>query len=248
MPFIQYPWRWLEAVEAPLGLFFVAAIWPAARRARIAVVAMCALGFIGAVVYADRNYFQACYPEDAVPSMDASYRAGAGFDGMFEYAPPGSDISTIARGLPDACLVTDPDTELGHPDPDDPDANPIWTRDHSSCAATFSWDGGPARNPEHLRIIGTAPQAGYLVLKLLAFPAWRAELNGGPLYTDRANALHTRPDGLVAILVQRGPIRLTIDWTTTSDVGLGRLVSGISVLIAIVLAWLERRLARAGRY
>ncbi len=32
MPFVQYPWRWLEAVEAPMAIFFVAAIWTAARR------------------------------------------------------------------------------------------------------------------------------------------------------------------------------------------------------------------------
>ena len=37
MPFLQYPWRWLEAVEAPMAIFFVAAIWPSGRRARLAM-------------------------------------------------------------------------------------------------------------------------------------------------------------------------------------------------------------------
>ncbi len=36
MPFLQYPWRWLEAVEAPMAIFFVAAIWPASHDARLA--------------------------------------------------------------------------------------------------------------------------------------------------------------------------------------------------------------------
>ncbi|MGD0911970.1 MAG: hypothetical protein ABR928_08745 [Terracidiphilus sp.] len=241
MPFLQYPWRWLEAVEAPMAIFLVAAIWPAARRARIAVCAACALGFIAALVYADRNYFQACYPEDAVPAMLASYRAGAGFDGMFEYSPPNSDITAIARGLPDACLVADPDAELGQLDPDDSSANPIWTLDQKSCVATFATD---RFDPEHLRLNAMVPQSGWLVLRLLAFPAWRAELNGQALASDRANALHTRPDGMIAVRVERGPIHLDISWKTTSDVILGRWVSAIALVLAVLPAWFERRLVR----
>ena len=33
MPFLQYPWRMLEAVEAPMAIFLVAAIWPSNRSA-----------------------------------------------------------------------------------------------------------------------------------------------------------------------------------------------------------------------
>jgi hypothetical protein len=242
MPFLQYPWRWLEAVEAPMAIFFVTAIWPAARHARIAVVGACALGFVAAVAYADRNYFQACYPEDAVPAMLDSYHAGAGFDGMFEYSPPNSDITTIARGLPDACLVSDPDAELGKPDPDDSSANPIWAQDQGSCIATFTADRS---NLEHLRLNAVVPQSGWLVLRLLAFPAWSAKLNGQLLTGDRANVLHTRSDGLIAIPVQRGPVNVDLSWRTTSYVILGRWVTAISVVIAVLLAWFERRLAGA---
>jgi len=242
LPFIQYPWRWLEAVEAPMAIFFVAAIWPAARRARIAVCAACALGFITALVYANHDYFQACYPEDAVPGMLASYQRGTGFEGMFEYSPPNSDITTIARGLPDACLVTDPDAVLGAPDPDDDGANPIWTQNQGSCVVTFAADRS---NPEHLRFNAVIPQSGWLVLRLLAFPAWNAELNGQLLTSDRVYALHTRPDGLIVVHAQRGPIDLDLTWRTTAGVILGRAVSTIALLLATLLAWYERRLTCA---
>jgi len=248
MTFIQYPWRWLEAVEAPMAIFVVAAIWPAARRVRMAVCVACAIGFIAAVVYADRNYFQACYPEDAVPAMLASYNAGAGFEGMFEYAPPGSDITTIAQGLPDACLVSDAEAELGKPDPDDPDTNPIWAADQGSCIARFSWDGGAARNPEHLRMSGVAPQAGWLVLRQTSFPAWRVIRNGQPLHQDRVNQLRTRPDGLIAVRVERGPVDLAADWTTSGDVWFGRWVSAISLVLAMAVAWFERRFVGARQH
>ena len=173
--------------------------------------------------------------------MLASYRAGAGFDGMFEYSPPNSDITAIARGLPDACLVADPDAELGQLDPDDSSANPIWTLDQKSCVATFATD---RFDPEHLRLNAMVPQSGWLVLRLLAFPAWRAELNGQALASDRANALHTRPDGMIAVRVERGPIHLDISWKTTSDVILGRWVSAIALVLAVLPAWFERRLVR----
>jgi hypothetical protein len=240
MPFLQYPWRWLEAVEAPMAIFFVAAIWPTARRARIAVVAACALLFIAALVYANRNYFQVCYPEDAVPAMLASYHAGAGFDGMFEYSPPNTDISTIARGLPDACLVSDPDAELGKPDPDDSSANPIWAL--GACAETFAAD---RPNPEHLRINIVAPRSGWLVLRLLAFPAWKISINGVDKGNVRASQVHTRDDGLIELRVEKGPMNISADWRTTPDVILGRAVSALSILFAIVLGWFERRVAPA---
>jgi hypothetical protein len=251
LPFIQYPWRWLEAVEAPMAIFFVAAIWPAARRARIVVCAGCALGFIAALIYADHDYFQACHPEDAVPGMLDSYHAGAGFDGMFEYAPPGADITTIARGLPDACLVSDPDAELGQPDPDDSSANPIWATDQKSCIATFAADRS---NPEHLRLNAVIPQSGWLVLRLLAFPLWQVRLNGQLIQGDLIPSPRTRPDGLIAVRVERGPINLTIDWTAevaswlgNSGVILARRVTAISILLAIVLVWFERQRPRPHR-
>ena len=65
MPFLQYPWRSLEAVEAPMAILFVAAIWqsrPAARIARIAILASCAVFFVGATVYARHKVLPGLLP------------------------------------------------------------------------------------------------------------------------------------------------------------------------------------------
>ncbi len=37
--FLQFPWRWLVVLEAPIGIFFAAALWPTRRWLRIAAVA-----------------------------------------------------------------------------------------------------------------------------------------------------------------------------------------------------------------
>jgi hypothetical protein len=241
MSFLQYPWRWLEAVEAPMAIFFVTAIWPRGRRARTVVLVACTAAFLAATVFAGTYFFQVCYPEDTVASTLTAFSAGAGFEGMYEYEPPGGDESLIARGLPDACLVRDPSTVLGKPDPDDATANPIWTPAQRGCLATFSVASGSQANPEHREIRATIAQPGYLVLRLLSYPVWSVRLNGRLLALERFNTLPQRDDGLIAVPVSPGNVDLTVDWTATPDVITGRWLSGISFLPLAALCLLELR-------
>jgi len=236
MRFLQYPWRWLEAVEAPMAIFAVTAIWPSGRRARVIVLSVCSAIFLASTLYAAKAFFQVCYPEDTVASVLFDYRAGAGFEGMYEYEPPGGDDSSIATGLPDACLVSDPAVVFGKPDPDDPDANPVWSPDQDSCQATFATLHGNQTNPEHREIRATTAHAGYLVLRLVSYPAWRIRLNGQSLA-----ALPRRNDGLIVVPVPQGPVDLSIDWTRSPDVLAGRWVSAFSLLLLAALWWVERR-------
>ncbi|MGH9563370.1 MAG: 6-pyruvoyl-tetrahydropterin synthase-related protein, partial [Terracidiphilus sp.] len=238
MAFLQYPWRWLEAVEAPMAIFFVAAVWPSGRRARVAVLVICCAAFLGVTIYASRYFFQVCYPEDTVATVVSDYRAGTGFEGMYEYEPPGGDDSNIAIGLPDACLVEDPSVALGKPDSDDPDSNPTWSRDQGSCDGPFHFVHGLQANPEHREIFAAAPHAGYLVLRLLSYPAWRVRVNGHEL-----TGLPRRDDGLIAVPVSQGQFHLTVDWTISPDVLAGRWVSGLSVLLVTIL-WFRRSRTR----
>ncbi len=238
MPFLQFPWRWLEAVEAPMAIFFVAAVWPSrrdARRGRGIVLAACAALFLAATVFAGTGFFQVCYPEDTVPSVLADYGAGAGFEGMSEYGPPGSDESLIVTGLPDACLVSDRWAVLGKPDPDDPDSNPVWSLGQGTCQATFAWDGGAQVNPEHRTLLATMPQSGILVLRLLNFPAWHVRVNG-----RLDSTWPHRADGLIAIPVPQGPVEIAVDWTTGYGDLAGRLLSALSAFFLAVLWRCER--------
>jgi hypothetical protein len=250
-----------------MAIFFVAAIWPSSRRvphvpriwghgsdpeltsgrhahrfrlARVAILAACAALFIAATIYAGTTYFQVCYPEDTVASSLVDYRSGAGYEGLYEYEPPDSDLSIIPTGIPDACLVADPYIVLGKPDLDDPSVNPAWSPDQNTCQAVFTWAGGSQTNPEHRAIIATMPHAGPLVLHLLRYPAWAVRLNGQPL-TD----LPLRDDGLIAVPVPSGPIDLTIDWTTSSGDLAGRALSVLSIFLLFALTLCERRLARS---
>jgi hypothetical protein len=234
--FLQFPWRWLLVLEAPMAVFFAAAVWPAAGRRQIVVAAVCAAGFLGLTIFAGKSFFQVCYDEDAVAPMLDSYHAGAGFTGFDEYEPKGADNSLLATGLPAACLVSDPSTVLGKAVPDNPDSNPVWTPDQGSCLATFAAANGSQANPEHWQIHASIAQPGYLVLRLRSYPAWRVGVNG-----RLVTALPKRDDGLIAVPVPQGPVKLALDWVATPDVEAGRWISGMSILLLVMLCLLQLR-------
>ena len=235
--FLQFPWRWLVVLEAPMAIFFSMAVWPARRGSRLAVAAACAAVFLAASAASGMYIFQPCDDEDAVRPMMDVYRSGAGFVGTDEYAPPSADDSLLATGLPSACLVSDPSTMLGTPAPADADDTaPLWNAAQHSCEATFA---ATANQPEHLRIAALIAHPGYLVLRLRSYPAWRVQVNGRTL-----SALPMREDGLLAVPVPQGPVDLTVDWTTTSDVLIGRWLSALAILLLTILCFIERRLTR----
>jgi hypothetical protein len=237
--FLQFPWRWLVALEAPMAIFFAAAIWPgnsAHRWRRAGVVAFCASLFLAATLFSARSFFQPCDDEDSVAGMMSAYHSGAGFVGTDEYAPPGADNTLVATGLPEACLAADAATMLGVvPNGLQGDeAVPVWSAAQGSCAATLNWQ---LDQPRHKRLKGIAPRAGALILRLRSYPAWRVTLNGQPV-----GDLPRRDDGLIDVPVPRGPIDLTVDWTTTPDVLAGRWLSALAVLALTGLWLLERKL------
>jgi hypothetical protein len=236
--FLQFPWRWLVVLEAPMALFFAAAVWPRAgarRWLRIAIPSACAALFLASTAVAAVYFFQPCDDEDAVAPMVSVYRTGQGFEGVYEYEPIGADNSLVATGLPDACLVSNPHIVLGVIDT--PDANPDWWVEQKSCDAVYSAVPPAAQpNPEHLNIRAVLPHAGTLILRLRTYPAWRITLNGHP-----AGPLIARDDGLIAVPVPEGQVDLAADWTTTPDVRAGRWLSALALLLLTVLGLLERR-------
>jgi hypothetical protein len=170
--------------------------------------------------------------------MVSAYRSGAGFMGASEYAPPSADNTLIATGLPAACMVTDPAAVLGViPNGVEADeAIPDWNAAQGSCDATLSWQSD---QPEHKRLSALVPHAGFLILRLRGYPAWRIAVNGRPIAS-----LPQRDDGLIAVPVPQGSVDLAVDWTTTPDHILGRWLSALAVLLLTALWLLERKLKK----
>ncbi len=97
-----------------------------------------------------QTYFQVCYPEDTVASSLVDYRAGAGFEGMYEYEPPnGDDSASSPPASPTPASSAIRPSSSASPTPTTPSANPAWTPDQGTCQATFTWAAGTQPNPEH---------------------------------------------------------------------------------------------------
>lgn len=233
--FLQFPWRWLVALQAPMGVLFAAGVWTERKRLRAALLAACTALLACSATLAGRMLFQPCYTEDAVPAMVNSWQSGEGWEGAYEYEPPTADNSALAMDLPDACLVETATKRLGHMDEDE---LLQWTPDEKSCITYFDRDRA-SRN-EHFVLAANVPRAGFLVLKLRSYPAWAVRVNGG-LQTH----LTEREDGLVVVPVEAGHTRVTADWTTTPDVWAGRGLSALGALLLTGLYVFERGWSRA---
>ena len=214
-----------------MAIFFAAAVWPRARKGRVVATTACAALFLAAIVYADTMFFQVCYPEDTVSGVLAAYRSGAGFEGMYEYEPPGADLTRIPTGLPDACLIKDASAILAPQT--EPSSNPQWDSSLGVCIAIYHLS---ERDSEHRTLQAQIPDTGYLVLRLLSFPAWRIRVNGRTV-----SSLPNRDDGLVVIPIPRGAVQINVDWTTTPDVRLSRWISLLGVLALTGVGILERK-------
>ena len=240
--FLQFPWRWLVVVEAPLGIFFAAALWSTRRRLQIALITASALMFLATITVSIFLFHQFCDEEDAVHAMIATYRSGQGFAGSDEYAPPGADDSVVAVGLPDACLTTNPNMVLAKAD----DGNvPEWDPANGHCDAVYKWQRHNGRlSHEHLRLAADIPHSSFLVLHLRYYAAWQIRINGRLIAFGADPALPALPhrdDGLMAVPVSTGPVQISIDWATTSDVLTGRWLSAIALILLIALYATERR-------
>ena len=265
---LQFPWRWLVVLEAPMAICFASAVWSDGKTLRNALLASYAAVFVGISLAAPHWWFVDC--GTFLTSMQESVREGIGVLGKPEYAPPGIRIPQVdplfdlngnplvdAQGrllagasvqtIPNACLLDSP-----------PDASsqgeaglaPAWRGDSESCNSS-GWreiilSADPSRldahdsMPEQRWIAGVAEHAGYLILRLRYFPAWGVRVNGIPV-----TATAERERGLMAVPIPRGNVQVSIDWTTTGDVVAGRLVSGVALLMVAALYLFERKLSRA---
>jgi hypothetical protein len=241
--FLQFPWRWLVVLEAPMAIFVAAAIWPSEstpRWRRVAVGFAFVAIFVAMTAYAGKTLFQSCEDVDAAPGMLNVYRSGQGFIGTNEYEPIGADNSLLATDLPQACLVSDPSTVLGKAT-DTPDSPPAWEATQGSCEATFASVVQLVRaRPEHFRIAAATAHHGFMILRLRSYPAWLVKVNGLAV-----SSLPPRADGLIAVHVPKGRVDLTVDWTTTTDAIIARWLSGLSLLVLTGLWLRNRRVSRA---
>jgi hypothetical protein len=261
---LQFPWRWLVVLEAPMAICFASAVWFDRRKLRVPVVAACAAFFVGISLAEAEWWFVDASP--IIASTQESVREDIGVFGKPEYAPPGiryplvdtlvdrvgdpwvhSEVHPILQVVPNACLLDSlPDASVQG----DASADPAWHGESANCKSSGWHELALIADPSHPEaakympekkwIVGVAEHAGYLILRLRYYPAWGVKVNGIPV-TAKAE----RERGLMAVPVPQGDVQVSFDWTTTGDVVAGRWVSGAALLMVTGLYFFERRLSQA---
>ena len=83
---LQFPWRWLVVLEAPMAIWFASAVWFDRKTVRIPVVVGCAAVFLGISLIVPRWWLIECGSSTRLQELAAR---GIFAPGKPEYAPPG---------------------------------------------------------------------------------------------------------------------------------------------------------------
>src|SRR5262249_13003593 len=88
--FLQFPWRWLVALDVPFAIFLAAAIG-SSRRARVGYVVLAVL----VAAAATAMIRDAWWDTGDLEVVEASIRSNHGYEGTEEYTPLGCDPSAL---------------------------------------------------------------------------------------------------------------------------------------------------------
>jgi uncharacterized membrane protein len=206
--FVQFPWRWMSLLGVPFAVFLGCTM---DRRRWGWACAVCVFALLGTtgVVLVKRGWWDT---ED-IPMLRAAIANAKGFEGTDEYDPAGDDHSNIIEGKFPEVQVLDTDTMQG------PVRKPV--------VRVERW------SPEEKDVSVSAPLPFYLGLRVLNYPAWQAEINGGKV-TPRGGEDYNQ----MVIWIPAGQSNIRVRFTRTWDRTAGGLVS-LATWIGVL--WWRRR-------
>jgi branched-subunit amino acid transport protein len=205
--FVQFPWRWMSLLAVVFAVFLGCAM--GRRRwgwiwAVITFALICGSG----VVLVQRGWWDT----QDIPALRAAIASGEGFDGTDEYDPAGDDHTNLPTKSPQG-LVMDTDSIPG------PNSRPT--------IRVERW------SPEEKQVSVSSREPFFLGLRLLNYPAWRAEVNGVTVVPRGGDDYNQ-----MIVPVPAGDSHVRVWFARTWDRTLG---AGISMATAFFLLWLGTR-------
>ena len=206
--FLQFPWR-LLAILAPVCAWAIATALSGLRWKSATTTAATMIVVVGLTLPAYHAFRQRCYPEDTPSEQFDQFRSHGGVDPTDEYTPLTGDNDVLRTNNP-----------------------PYWIAS-SPTAISPRTAAGPA--PTHLSL--DLPKAGFLVLNLRDYPAWRVVRNGVVEATRKKRA-----DGLIALPIPAGSSTIDVRYGHMTDEIAG---DAVTLLAFLILLWLWR-VSRSG--
>ena len=204
--YIQFPWRWLFPMCAATALLVSFALVQSKRtRILLPMLGLALIAVDAATVYAEqvRPHF--------VTEIADNFYSGHGYAGLLEYTP----IAGKSRQFPE----------------DAPSIAPVEPLDQQESASSRSGVYIEVWSPEQKVIQADLPRSMTVNLKLLAYPAWQANVNG------KLVALQDDPEtGQVMLVLPAGASRTEIKFAQTWDRAVGAEIS-IGSGVALIALW-----------
>ncbi|MGI8772422.1 MAG: hypothetical protein ACR2JE_13410 [Acidobacteriaceae bacterium] len=242
LAFLQFSWRWLMLLCVISALFCAGGL--EALRIRLARPPGAALVLAGiaaviavSIAVSTTHFYQPCDDEDAIAAQHQVFLQGTGVEGTDEYTPRGADNSAIQQGLPLVRLLRAPDAESVDSSRGE---NPAWRPDPAAeignSGITNSGIDVQRWTAERKRIVVESARSGYLVLRLMDYPAWQVRRNGVLL-----GGRPRRKDGLLVAPVTAGHTTIDVRWPAMRDVWIGRATSLLALCILAGLLLSRRK-------
>jgi len=213
--YVQFPWRCLLVLDVPFALCLAATMGRLRSTSRHAAWALALAGLaITGFLLTRNNWWDA---GGAADFYEEHFSTGAGYFGVDEYGPRGSDHYDLDQNAPLVGLRRGEDTgaETGtHPQ-------------------VREW--GPTRK----EFAVNSPEPLTAALRLLNYPAWRVEVNGRP-----ALALSNQQTGQMLVSLPAGTSRVRVAFAGTPDRRWGNVISAVAAVILLGLAVSRGRVRR----
>jgi len=202
--FVQFPWRWMSLLAVVFAVFVGSAMGRRRWGWAWAVITFALIGGT-AVVLVQRGWWDT----QDIPALRAAIANGEGYDGTDEYDPAGDDHTNLPTKSPKA-IVMDTDSIPG------PNSIPK--------IRVERW------SPEDKEVAVSSREPFFLGLRLLNYPAWRAEVNGSAV-TPRSGDDYNQ----MIVPVPAGESHVSVRFVRTWDRTLGGGLSLLSALAALGL-------------
>jgi hypothetical protein len=210
--FVQFPWRWMSILAIPFAVFISAALVqkPARRYSAAAMIAAVLAILACTATYMVRHTW---WDSEDVPVLLEALQNNEGFEGVDEYDPLGDDHSLLPEKLERVMVVPTPEAEAELKSPTEITVQ-RWTAEKKEMRIT-------TREPAVLK------------LRLLDYPAWRAEINEALVVPEQ-----TGETDQITVPLATGSSRVLVRFIRTPDRTIGGLISATCILIALLLfAW-----------
>ncbi|MFZ0785381.1 MAG: 6-pyruvoyl-tetrahydropterin synthase-related protein [Candidatus Acidiferrales bacterium] len=211
LQFMQFPWRWLEAMGVAYALFIAAAMGRSRSRRAWLIPALVLAATAGTATALIRT---AWWDADDVPDLAEAITSGHGYEGTDEYMPVGGDRYQLPGNPDDNSrpddVSADPAPQIAMLDPQSGAIVPV-------TGAQIHVDGWTAER----KIIETQSATPMqLAPRLLVYPAWKVEVDG---QEARYKAQPTTMQ--MVIPLPAGNHRVEIHFTRTWDRTTGAAIS-----------------------